>query len=149
MTAQTALTRRRHSDAHREGWSIFWGDVRVGHIGIRAGVPVDVEQWGWSCGFYPGCDPGQFSDGVAETFEEARADFEEAWSRLLPTRNELHFELWRRNRDATAWKYRMHDERLPMPTQRTNGRSKCFCGAEITTGSMDKHIHEAHRGMGA
>ena len=43
MTA-TALTRRRHSDTHLEGWSIYWGDVRVGHIGIRAGVPVDVEQ---------------------------------------------------------------------------------------------------------
>jgi hypothetical protein len=142
------LTRRPDKDPHRTGWFVFHGDVRVGHIGIRAGVPVDVDQWGWMCGFYPGCDPGETSDGTAETFEQARADFEEAWARLAPTKTEVHFELWRRQRDATAWKYRMWDEKCRMPTQRTDGRSQCFCGAEITTKTTDKHIHEAHRGIG-
>jgi hypothetical protein len=44
-----ALTRRR---SNAESWQIFYGDVQVGTIGIRGGVPVDVDQWGWSCGFH-------------------------------------------------------------------------------------------------
>jgi hypothetical protein len=42
----SALTRRRNSDARQEVWHISYGDVRVGAIGIRAGVPVDADQWG-------------------------------------------------------------------------------------------------------
>jgi hypothetical protein len=41
-----ALTRRRSKDARAESWQIFYGDVQVGTIGIRAAVPVDVDQWG-------------------------------------------------------------------------------------------------------
>jgi hypothetical protein len=33
----TVLTRRRSKDAHAESWQIFYGDVQVGTIGIRAG----------------------------------------------------------------------------------------------------------------
>jgi hypothetical protein len=47
------LTRRRSRDAHQEVWHVFYSDVRVGSIGQRAGVAVDVDQWGWTCGFYP------------------------------------------------------------------------------------------------
>ena len=42
------LTRRRTDDTHRESWTIFYDDVRVGTIGKRAGVPIKVDQWGWS-----------------------------------------------------------------------------------------------------
>jgi len=144
----TALTRRPDKDTHREGWNVYFGDVRVGYIGIQAGVPNDCPQWGWSCGFSPGCDPGQHYNGTADTFEEARAEFEEAWARLRPTRNEVHFEIWRRNRDWTAWKYRMFDAKLPLPTQTKNDRARCFCGAEITNRSLDAHVQESHRGIG-
>jgi hypothetical protein len=41
-----ALTRRRSKDARAEGWPIFYGDVQVGTIGIRAGVPVGVDWAG-------------------------------------------------------------------------------------------------------
>jgi hypothetical protein len=37
-----ALTRRRDPDASRESWRIFYGDVHVGTIGIRAGIPVNA-----------------------------------------------------------------------------------------------------------
>src|SRR5439155_16930623 len=30
-----------------------FGDVQVGLIGPRAGVPSSAPQWGWSCGFFP------------------------------------------------------------------------------------------------
>jgi hypothetical protein len=54
-----ALTRRPNYDPHRTGWHVYYGDVHVGSIGKRAGVPVSAPQWQWSCGFYPGMEPGQ------------------------------------------------------------------------------------------
>jgi len=47
----TVLTRRRDDEAQEECWLIFYGDVQVGTIKMRTGVPVDVDKWGWSCGF--------------------------------------------------------------------------------------------------
>jgi hypothetical protein len=80
----TELTRRPAKRPDR-GWVVYFGDVCVGHIGLRAGVPVSEPQWGWTCGFYPGCDPGKQTNGTADTFEKARAEFEEAWNRLRQT----------------------------------------------------------------
>jgi hypothetical protein len=45
-----ALTRRRYPE-RPDRWHVYYGDVHVGTIAIRAGVPVDVDQWGWDCGF--------------------------------------------------------------------------------------------------
>ncbi|MCP3400201.1 hypothetical protein [Bradyrhizobium sp. CCGB20] len=75
MTEPT-LTRRRSDNPHQKGWQIYFGDVRVGTIGTRAGVPTTVSQWAWSCGFYPGLEPGQHRNGAAENFEAAREAFE-------------------------------------------------------------------------
>jgi hypothetical protein len=40
----TELTRRPDN---REGWFVYFGDICVGHIGLRTGVPVSEPQWGW------------------------------------------------------------------------------------------------------
>jgi hypothetical protein len=116
----------------------------VGTIGTRAGVPVDVDQWGWGCGFYPESEPGEHSNGSAPTFDEARADFEAAWRHFLPRRTEADFQKWRDHQTFTAWKYRMHDEGLPLPTQRPDGRARCFCGAAIDIPSVGRHVIEHH-----
>jgi hypothetical protein len=60
------LTRRRSDNPHRETWHVYFGDIRIGFIGERAGVPVDVDQWEWSCGFYPGLHQGppSLKDGL-------------------------------------------------------------------------------------
>jgi hypothetical protein len=78
-----ALTRRRYTEYRDECWHIFSGDVHVGTIAVRAGVPVDEDQWGWSCGFYPTSHRDLEEDGTASTFEQARFEFEVAWRRLL------------------------------------------------------------------
>ncbi len=141
-----ALTRRPSlDDPHRETWLIYFGDVRVGSIGRRAGVPSSAPQWGWSCGFYPGTDPGEQRSGIAETFDEARAGFHAAWQELASTRTEAHYEAWRRQRDWMAWNDRMHDLALPLPTQRADGIAHCFCGEVVTNRTMDAHILSAHR----
>jgi hypothetical protein len=102
-----ALTRRRSNDAQAKSWQIFYGDVQVGTIGIRASVPVDVDQWGWSCGFYPRSHHLEHHDDTAETFEQARADFEAAWRDYLPGCTEADLTEYRRQRDWTAWRCAM------------------------------------------
>ncbi|UGY12269.1 hypothetical protein HAP48_0026495 [Bradyrhizobium septentrionale] len=50
----TELTRQQSADPHRMGWDVFYGNVKIGWFGERAGVPADADRWGWTCGFYPG-----------------------------------------------------------------------------------------------
>lgn len=88
----TELTRRRDKDSAKEKWDIFYDDVCVGSIGQRAGVPNHVDHWEWNCGFYPGGGPVQHTSGSASTFEQARAGFDAAWQRLLPTHTEADFQ---------------------------------------------------------
>src|SRR3977135_75267 len=96
-----ALTRRRSSNAQAESWQIFYGDVQGGTMGIRAGVPVDEDQWGWSAGLHPRSHRLEHHDGTAETFEQARADFEVAWRNYLPGCTEADFTEYRRQCDWT------------------------------------------------
>ena len=140
----SALTRRRDPD-RRDCWRVFYGDVCIGTIARRAGVPNDVDQWEWSCGLYPGTCPGG-TGGTAATFEAARAGFEAAWHTFLPTRSEADFQAWRDQRDWTAWKYEMRDRGLKLPTQFADGRSRCFCGAAIDIPTCQLHVREAHCG---
>ena len=142
------LTRRREPGSHQECWHIYCGDTRVGTITERAGVPVDVDQWGWTIGFYPvDHGPGQRVGDTAETFEQARAAFAEAWQGYLPRCTEADFVENRRRRAFTAWKYRMHDTGTLLPTQFASGQSKCFCSAPLTIASVDHHIEAEHMDM--
>jgi hypothetical protein len=72
-------TRLRSPDDREECWRVFPGDVRVGTIGKRVGIPNDQPRFGWTCGFYRGGDPGECTGGAAATLDQARADFEAAW----------------------------------------------------------------------
>ena len=140
------LTRRRsRDDPHRETWLIHLNDVRIGVIGRRAGVPSSAPQWGWSCGFYPGVDPGKHQSGIAETFHDARVAFRAAWADLEATLTEADYEVWRRQRDWADWRDRMHALALPLPTQRSEGIARCFCGEVVTTRTLDAHVRTAHR----
>jgi hypothetical protein len=97
------LTRRCSPD-RQNYWRVFYGDVCVGTIGRRAGVPIDVDQWEWAAAS-TGTEPGEGSGGTGATFEDARTGFEAAWRAFPPTRTEADFQAWRDQRDWTAWKY--------------------------------------------
>ena len=84
-----ALLRRRYPE-RPDYWHVYYGDVHIGTIARRVGVPVDIDQWGWILGFYPGTEADEYRDGTAVTFDEVRADFEASWKALLPTRTEAH-----------------------------------------------------------
>jgi hypothetical protein len=86
--AMPELMRRRSPDAREECWHIYFGDVRVGTIGIRSGIPCDEDPWGWSCGFYPGSYPREYLYGTAPDFDQARAGFAEAWRIVSAKRSE-------------------------------------------------------------
>lgn len=139
------LTRRRSKDGpHRETWLINLDDVRVGMISRRSGAPISAPKWGWSCGFYPGVDPGEHRSGIVETFDGARGAFRAAWAGLEATLTEADYEAWRRQRDWGAWKERMHALALPLPTQRAEGIARCFCGDAVSIRTLDAHVRIAH-----
>jgi hypothetical protein len=138
------LVRRRDPEARQESWHILYGDVRVGTIGLRSGVPTDVDQWHWSAGFYPLSHRALREGGIAPNFLRARADFEAAWHRFLPKITKTDLAEYRRERAWTAWKQRMWSWGCRMPTQEASGRSVCYCGAAIDTASMGEHVLSAH-----
>jgi len=139
----TLITRRRYPE-RQDCWHIYYGDVHAGTIAMRTGNPHDTDPWEWSCGFYPGSMPGEIQSGTSATFDEARAEFESAWKIFLSTRTEADFQEWRDQRDWTAWKYAMRDGGRKLPTYFPSGRSKCFCGAELTIASIPGHVRLAH-----
>jgi hypothetical protein len=141
-----ALTRRRYPE-RPDCWHVYFGDTCVGTIARRSGVPVDVDQWGWDCGFYPASHRGIRDDGTAETFEQARGDFERAWRAIFPRCTDADFVENRRARAFTAWKYKMWDSNHRLPTQMTSGRSKCFCGQALAIPDVADHVHQAHMDM--
>src|SRR3982074_3389123 len=112
-----ALTRRRSPDAREECWQIFYGDVRVGTIAKRVGIPRDQAPWGWSCGFYPGSHPGECTGGAAATLDQARPDFEKAWAVFLSKRTEADFQEWRDQQEWTERKYAIRTRGERMPSQ--------------------------------
>jgi hypothetical protein len=138
-----ALTRRRYPE-RQDCWHVYYGDVQVGTIAARAGVPVDVDQWGWQCGFYPPSHRGRHVECTAETFERARAEFNAAWKEYLPKCTEADFEEYRRQEAWTAWKYAMWGAGCRMPTQSTSGRSRCFCGATLDIQDTEAQVYSVH-----
>jgi hypothetical protein len=86
-----SLTRRRSDNPRQETWRVYFGNVHVGAIARRIGQPLAVDPWQWRCGFHPGSRPGECTSGTAETFDEARSDFEAAWRVFLSNRTEADF----------------------------------------------------------
>jgi hypothetical protein len=146
-----ALTRRRYLEYRDECWHIFYGDVHVGTIGIREGVPVDEDQWGWSCGFYPVSHRGQEEDGTAANFAQARLEFEAAWRRLLSKVTETDFQAWRDERDWTERKYALWEAGKCLPPHEWEpGKPcsiylKCPCGDIFNSHQLNENlVHVPH-----
>ena len=135
------LTRRRQREVPQESWHIFYGDVQVGWVGERAGVPKGVEQWGWSCGFHP---RDRYLSGEAMSFAEARAAFEDAWRAYQPYCSDEDFAEHRYQRAFTTWKYAMWDAGCRIPTQTVSGITKCFCGVMLNNRTSAEHIRARH-----
>ena len=139
-----SLTRRRSDNPHQVTWHTYYDDVHVGTIGERAGVPVDVNQWQWSCGFHPGFHPGQHRYGMAATFEEARAGFETDWNSLLPEIPDGAFDEWRHQRDWATQKYAEWD-RGEYPRRVASSMMRCVCGVQFDSWKpAESYDHRGH-----
>ena len=138
-----ALTRRRYPE-RPDCWHVYYVDVHVGTIAIRVGIPHDEDPWAWICGFYPGCEPGEHSNGTAATFDQARTDFGVAWKALLSTRTEADFQAWRDARDWHARKHAIWEAGELLPSQRPNWMMRCPCG--VAFDSHDPNGSYVHRG---
>ena len=139
-----ALTRRRDPAAHDETWLIHYDDVHVGTIRMRTGVPTNVDQWGWTIGFYPVSHRGLRASGTARSLDMARGAFETAWRWLLPQITQADFVEHRQHRAHEAWKHAMREAGCKLPTEMAGGRSRCFCGAEIDIAETEQHVYRAH-----
>jgi hypothetical protein len=145
------LPRRRDLEAPDECWHVYYGDVRVGTIAKRVGIPFDEDPWGWACGFYPGSHPRESTNDAAATFDQARAEFEEAWAVFLSNRTDADFQEWRRQRDITELKYAVWKTRERFPSQRPNTIMRCPCGEAFDSHRLEHtlihvpHISAAHR----
>jgi hypothetical protein len=140
----SSLTRRRDPDTHDETWLIHCGDIHVGTIRVRAGVPSAVDQWDWSIGFYPVSHRGLRANGTAKDFDMARGAFEIAWRWLLPQITQADFVEYRQYRAHEAWKRAMWEAGCKLPTQMPDGRSRCFCSADIDITGTEQHVYTAH-----
>ena len=144
-----ALTRRRYPE-RLDCWHIYYGDVKAGTI-ARVGLPHDRVPWERICGFYPGSEPGEYRNGMAATFDRARAAFEQAWQVFLSKRTEADFQAWRDQRDRTARKYALWDagKRRP-PNEWAPGKPcsiymKCLCGEVFNSHQLEENlIHIPH-----
>jgi hypothetical protein len=139
------LTRRRSPDAPDECWHVYYGDVRVGTIAIRTGIPPDEDPWGWACGFYPGSHPGECTDGAAATLDQARVEFEDAWRLFLSKRTDADFQAWRAQRDWTDRKYAMWQAGERMPSQKPSSLMTCSCGQVFDSHRLEQNLaHVPH-----
>jgi hypothetical protein len=126
--AMPELTRRRYPE-RPDCWHVYYGDVHAGTIAARVGNPHDTHPWEWCCGFYPGSYPGEHQNGTAATFDDARAQFEQAWQVFLSKRTETDFQAWRDARDWHMHKSAMWERRELLPSQKPNSMMRCPCGA--------------------
>lgn len=139
----TSLKRRRRETENLESWGIFDGDVRVGGL-TKVNGTGGKDLWQWSCDFYPGCEKYQQSAGNRGTLEEAKAAFQAAWDQLQPQITPAMRGEWLYHQAFTAWKYAMQAAGCRMPTQNTDGRSRCFCGAGLTIADVLGHVRDDH-----
>jgi hypothetical protein len=99
----------------------------------------------------PGCHPGECTNGTAETFDQARADFEAAWQVFLSKRTEADFQTWRDDRDWTARKYALWDAGKKLeppnyePGKPCSRFRKCPCGDVFDMhGPEEVFVHVPH-----
>jgi hypothetical protein len=144
------LTRRRSDNPHLVTWHVYFDDVHVGTIGERAGVPV-VDQWHWSCGFYPGLHSGQHRYGTAPSFEEARTGFEADWKDLLPEIPDGAFEEYRLERESRAEMRAIQARGEKLPSEVFSSMMRCVCGVQFDSWKPEEsydhrgHIYAAQR----
>jgi hypothetical protein len=110
-----------------ECWEVYFGDIHPSTIIERVSNPAATDSWEWTCGFYPGSQPGEHRHGTAATFYQARADFEAAWRIFLSNRSEADFQAWR-DADWHARKQAMWEAGESLPSQRPNSMMQCPCG---------------------
>jgi hypothetical protein len=140
-----SLTRRRSDNPHQVTWHVYYDDVHVGTIGQRAAVPVDVDQWQWSCGFYPGLHPGHHRYGTAADFAEARIGFEADWNALLPEIADGAFDEYRHDREARAEMNAIRARGEKLPSEVFSSMMRCVCGVRFDSWKPDEsYDHRGH-----
>jgi hypothetical protein len=89
--------------------------------------------------------PGQHHGGSAETFDLARAAFEEAWQKLLPKIPEGAFEEYHRDRAGRAQIASARERGEKLPSELPSSFMRCVCGAKFDSNRPDESLpHRRH-----
>jgi hypothetical protein len=92
-----------------------------------------------------GMDAGEHTRSTAETFDQARARFEEAWQAFLSKRTEVDFQGWRDSRDWHARKYAMWERGEKLPSQIPTSMMGCPCGESFDSHDpAGSYVHRGH-----
>jgi hypothetical protein len=143
------LTRRPYPEARDECWHVYFGDVHAGTLAKRTGNPHDTDPWEWRCGFYPGSRPGGCRGGTANSLDEARAGFEEAWKVFPSNRTEADFQAWRDQRDWTARKYALWDAGKRLDRKRCDDQCQLPARQSRRSSRHPVSISDVEMGCGA
>jgi hypothetical protein len=122
-----ALTRRRYPE-RADCWHVYYGEVHVGTIAKRTGVPPDEDPWGWSCGFYPGSHPGGMHERIGRNFRPGPRRLRSRVAGVSGEADGRRFSGWRDARDWTARKYAMWERGERLPSQKPSSLMTCPCG---------------------
>ncbi len=88
---------------------------------------------------------GQHRSGSAATFDQARADFEQAWRSLLPKIPASAFEEYRRDREHRTEIRAIHARGEKLPSEIPSSLMRCVCGVNFDSHkpaeSFDHRLH--------
>jgi hypothetical protein len=138
------LTRRRNLEVRDECWNVYYGDVRVGTIAIRSGMPHHEDPWGWACGLYPGSHPREWrpSTKPAPTSKQRGVYCGVYFCQTGPRAD---FQAWRDQRDWTTRKYAMWQAGERLPSQKPSSLMRCPCGEIFDSHRLENTvIHVPH-----
>jgi hypothetical protein len=109
------LTRRGSPDAPDECWHVFYGDVRVGTIALRTGMPPGKVLGAGHAASIPAAIPANARTAPRPRSPRPAPTSRQRGGYFCQNRTEADFQAWRDQRDWTAEKYRRFDrgERMP------------------------------------
>ena len=128
-------------DSKADVWHVYYGDVQVGTIGMRSGVPNDVDQWGWTCGFIS--QRLKITEGTAPPSTWRVPNLRKRGKPTCPAASMPTSPNIASNAPGRPGSTQCMTP-MRLPTQISCGRARCFCGAEIGIVSMSPHVNECH-----
>ena len=141
----TALTRRRGDNPHEEIWQIYFTDVRIGTIGVRAGVACARRSMGLVDRLLSRHGARHMAEWHSRHLRSRARGFRGRMVRATADHPDAAFAEWRQDRDwqAEVAAKRARGEKLDSEIRSTLMR--CVCGTTFDSWKpAESYQHRAH-----